>query len=105
MTNKKVTLESAISWLQAVGDYPETLKYCRHARHLLASDPQGTPQPEPERDSILAALAKAYRELNAIRARDGVPYTRDGWKSDVQEEYFSSVVDECRDVLRSAGQL
>ena len=33
------------------------------------------------------ALVKAYRELNAIRARDGAPYG-------VDKGYFSDVVDE-----------
>lgn len=42
---------------------------------------------------LVRAAVRAFAELNAIRARDGVPYTRNGWKSDVQEEYFSSVVD------------
>jgi hypothetical protein len=40
--------------------------------------------------------------LNAIRARDGVPYTSNGWKSDVHEEYFSSVVDELDDAVIAA---
>lgn len=41
------------------------------------------------------ALEKAARELNEIRARDGVPYTHLGYQAGVSEEYFSSVVDEC----------
>jgi len=40
------------------------------------------------------ALVKAYRELNEIRARDGVPYTSMGYASSVDADYFSSVVDE-----------
>jgi hypothetical protein len=46
-----------------------------------------------------AALEKARYELNAIRARDGVPYTHMGWKASVDENYFSTVVDECGAVL------
>lgn len=48
------------------------------------------------------ALKKAVYELNAIRARDGVPYTHDGWKASVDEEYFSSVVDESFAALAKA---
>lgn len=44
------------------------------------------------------ALWSAWRELNEIRARDGVPYTHYG-KSSVDEDYFSSVVDELADLL------
>lgn len=44
---------------------------------------------------LLAACQKAVKELNEIRARDGVPYTHSGYKASVTEEYFSSVVDEC----------
>ena len=36
---------------------------------------------------------RAFAELNTIRARDGVPYTHGGYKSGVDEAYFSSVVD------------
>jgi hypothetical protein len=44
------------------------------------------------RDLVRAAV-RAFAELNTIRRRDGVPYTSGGFKSDVPEEYFSSVVD------------
>lgn len=42
-------------------------------------------------------LRKAVYELNTIRARDGVPWTGVPFpmRTDVCEEYFSSVVDEC----------
>lgn len=58
-------------------------------------------------DSILQkrairALVKAFNELNRIRARDGVPYCRGGMKSDVDEDYFSSVVDDIDDVVTEA---
>ena len=43
---------------------------------------------------VLKAIAMAYRELNTIRARDGVPFQRNGYPCDVDEEYFSHVVDE-----------
>jgi hypothetical protein len=41
----------------------------------------------------------AWNELNAIRARDGVPYTHAGWKSDVDEVYFSQIVDALSNAL------
>lgn len=40
------------------------------------------------------ALVKAYRELNEIRTRDGVPWTHEGIKASVTEEHFAAVVDE-----------
>ena len=51
---------------------------------------------------LTLALWKAWAELNAIRARDGVPRTFNGWKSDVDEGYFSDVVDECKDAIEAA---
>lgn len=41
----------------------------------------------------------AYRELNEIRARDGVPYTHAGGKACVDEAYFSSIVEALHHVL------
>ncbi|HQR71248.1 MAG TPA: hypothetical protein PLE54_11630 [Burkholderiaceae bacterium] len=51
---------------------------------------------EAERKHLTAAraLVKAFNELNAIRARDGVPRDYAGMKTGVSEEYFSSVVDD-----------
>lgn len=40
------------------------------------------------------AIWQGWYELNTIRARDGVPYGYDGYKSSVDEEYFSKVVDD-----------
>lgn len=51
---------------------------------------------------LLSAVWKAWRELNTIRARDGVPYKYDGLRSDVSEDYFSSVVDECSFAIEAA---
>lgn len=48
---------------------------------------------------LVEASKKALYELNAIRARDGVPYCYDGIKSGVDENYFSSVVDGLRSAL------
>lgn len=49
-------------------------------------------------EALLEAAKKAFRELNEIRARDGVPYTHYG-KSSVDPNYFSSVVDELQQVI------
>lgn len=51
---------------------------------------------------LVRAAVKAYAELNAIRARDGVPYTYYGCRSDANEEYFSSVVDELSAAVEAA---
>lgn len=51
---------------------------------------------------LLSAVWKAWHELNAIRARDGVPYNYQGFKSDVDPVYFSSVVDECDFAIETA---
>jgi len=48
------------------------------------------------------ALWMAWHELNTIRARDGVPRTYGGFKSDVNEEYFSEVVDTCSAAIQAA---
>jgi hypothetical protein len=53
---------------------------------------------------LIDALEKAARELNEIRARDGVPYTHYGMRACVDENYFSGVVDECFSALQSAEQ-
>lgn len=53
---------------------------------------------------LVRAAVRAYLELNTIRARDGVPYKRDGYKSDVCPEYFSAVVDQLNEaVIRATG--
>lgn len=51
-------------------------------------------------DKVLLALWQAWFELNTIRARDGVPYTHQGWKSGVAEDYFSKVVDDAEEAIR-----
>ena len=57
---------------------------------------------QKQRDELLMALKKAVHELNEIRARDGVPYTHSGWKASVDEEYFSSVVDQSFEAIANA---
>jgi hypothetical protein len=54
---------------------------------------------EDENKSLREALEKTWKELNIIRARSGVPYDSDGIKSDVDEKYFSSVVDDAKQAL------
>lgn len=49
------------------------------------------------RDFAACALWQAWMELNEIRARDGVPYKHDGTRASVCEEYFSTVVENCKD--------
>lgn len=48
---------------------------------------------------FLALLCAAYQELNAVRARDGVPRMFDGTHSGVSEEYFSDLVDAIADAV------
>ena len=55
------------------------------------------------KQQCIRAMVRAYAELNAIRARDGVPYTHNGLKSDVNEAYFSSVVDELDEAVKAAA--
>lgn len=52
-------------------------------------------------DRIDLALWAAWRELNEIRARDGIPWTHQGCKAGVHEPYFYAVVDELADILGS----
>ncbi len=52
-----------------------------------------------ERDALIQSLWKCWRELNEVRARDGVPWTHQGHPSSVSEEYFSSVVEEAKNCL------
>lgn len=48
---------------------------------------------------VIQALVQAHCELNSIRARDGVPYDSTGYRTSVDEEYFSSVVELCKKAL------
>ena len=51
---------------------------------------------------LVRAAVFAFKELNTIRARDGVPYTSNGYQSSVKPEYFSSVVDMLDDAVKEA---
>ena len=50
------------------------------------------------------ALRDCYRELNEIHARDGLPYTSEGIKAGVSQEWFTAVVENARDVLAQLEQ-
>jgi hypothetical protein len=50
-------------------------------------------------DQLKMLLWAAWRELNEIRARDGVPWTHMGCKACVDEKYFSRLVDHISAVL------
>lgn len=64
-----------------------------------------TPPDMPElKPCERVTMWRAWRELNAIRARDGVPYTHMGYKCSVDEEYFSSVVDDLQACLGEYAQ-
>lgn len=43
-------------------------------------------------ENAILAMCQAYQEMNIIRARDGVPYTSYGYKSDVSPEYWDSIM-------------
>lgn len=62
-------------------------------RRVVASIGKITPLVE-DIDFAIEMLARAYKELNEIRARDGVPYTHMGHKACVSEQYFSDTIDD-----------
>jgi Protein of unknown function (DUF1778) len=51
---------------------------------------------------LVTALRNAWAELNAIRARDGVPYHHDDGMPYVDSRYFSTVVEECAVAIEAA---
>lgn len=57
-------------------------------------------------DKEAAAMWMAWREMNAIHARDGVPYgTHGGWISqDVPQWYWSAIVDALAEALGDEAQ-
>lgn len=56
-------------------------------------------QAEINADRRDALLWASWIELNAIRARDGIPWTSQGHRSGVSETYFSALVDALSDEL------
>ena len=77
-------------WYDTPQEEPYGSELVANARLILAAP------------DLLEACKKAFRELNEIRARDGVPYTHQGIKASVSEDYFSSVVDECSVAIKKA---
>jgi hypothetical protein len=55
------------------------------------------------RYQLALALWQAWTELNAIRARDGVPRNYCGYTTGVDEGYFSRVVDDCAAAYRAVA--
>lgn len=49
-------------------------------------------------------LWAAWKELNDIRARSGVPLDFDGKPQSISEEYFSKLVDDLHDALGDKAQ-
>lgn len=83
-----------------------SLEHCMAACRKSEDDAilQSMKHPDDNIRQLVRAAVRAYQELNTIRARDGVPYKRDGYKSDVCPEYFSAVVDQLNDaVIRATG--
>ena len=56
---------------------------------------------EVQEDSskLLNSAVHAYQIMNTIRARDGVPYTSDGWKYNFSAEYFRNTADDLNDAV------
>lgn len=55
--------------------------------------------PEQEKRAV-RVMVRAYQELNAIRARTGVPCDLDGYRTSVDPDYFSSVIDGLDEMVR-----
>ena len=56
-------------------------------------------------DSALKVMCEAYGEMNRIRARCGVPYGPNGYKSDVTQEYWDSIMERLdAEVVRATGK-
>ena len=56
---------------------------------------------EQQRDAAVMALNDCAVELREIVARDGVPYTHEGVKSSVDEDYFRSVAVNAIETLQA----
>ena len=84
---------NSASWEQIPHFLQESL---RHAAVLFAD------KVCPGHAGLVEALEKCRHELNVIRARDGVPYTHYHMKSDVDEQYFSDVIDKAEAALAQA---
>lgn len=57
------------------------------------------------RNSAIRVMCEAYAEMNAIRARDGVPRCFDGRKSDVSQEWWDSIMERLNtEVVKATGK-
>jgi hypothetical protein len=54
---------------------------------------------------IQNALDEAYAQLNAIRARDGVPHTHEGVPSCITEDHFNDIVDQVKVALHKINEI
>lgn len=52
--------------------------------------------------SAIKVMCEAWTEMNTIRARDGVPYMHNGYKSDVSQEYWDDIMQRLDDAVKSA---
>lgn len=86
--NKK---EQVMKWFEKIYDNLSPIKNTSESKEVELAH---------ERQAI-RAMVKAFKELNTIRVRDGVPYTSHGWQSSVTMEYFSSVIDELDEAVKA----
>ena len=97
ITNGAATREEGIAHNK------EIVRAQKRLNHALAGVPIEI-QPDKIDPRTASVIWAAWIELNAIRARDGVPYTHTGWKAGVSEEWFSAVVDGLADALGKDAQ-
>ncbi len=69
-------------------------------KRLYSQQPDQSESAEHELQAV-RAMVKAFKELNTIRARDGVPWTHNMCKASVDVVYFSSVIDELDEVVKA----
>lgn len=52
--------------------------------------------------SAIKVMCEAWTEMNIIRARDGVPYMHNGYKSDVSQEYWDDIMQRLDEEVTTA---
>jgi len=52
--------------------------------------------------TAIKTMCEAWTEMNTIRARDGVPYMHNGYKSDVTQEYWDDIMQRLDDEVKAA---
>lgn len=98
----KAKVRAHVGWLKIYTfmmtpeNWRDMRDYCTHQLGELSAivgcDPPSPDSHLTERERMRAVIWTAWRELNAIRARDGAP-------CGVDPNYFSAVVDACETVL------